>query len=318
MKIKYLLLTVLTAVAISASASTNAAYDAYIRKYAPLAAIQQIEHGIPASITLAQGLIESGAGASRLAVECNNHFGIKCGGNWDGKTMYKNDDRANECFRCYNTVAQSFEDHSLFLKNGSRYAFLFEYPVAKYKAWAYGLSRAGYATDPSYAEKLIKIIETYDLAQYAENPERYISETKEYIVGGQRGGHRHGQRGDTTSPNNDKIRYKSVHVNGIEAILVEQNVKVHDLANALAFPQATIIRCNEYPDKDYIIPAGDYVYLRSKKNTAAPAYLKHIVKPGESLHSISQKYGIRLSALYKLNNLPKDAEAQVGMELILR
>lgn len=318
MKIKAFLLSAFTALTLFVYAAPNAAYEAYIRQYAPLAAIQQVKHGVPASITLAQGLIESGAGASRLAKECNNHFGIKCGSNWNGKTMYKDDDRANECFRCYNTVAQSYEDHSLFLKKGTRYAFLFDYPVTKYKAWAYGLSRAGYATDPSYAEKLIQIIETYDLAKYSDDPERYISDVKEYTVGGQRGGNRHSNRDATTNPANDQIKYQFIQINGIEAVLVQQNVKVHDLANALGQPQATIIRCNEYPDKDYIIRAGDYVFLRSKKNAAAPAYATHIVRKGESLHSIAQKYGIRLSALYKLNNLPKDAEAQVGMELILR
>ncbi|MCQ2349747.1 MAG: glucosaminidase domain-containing protein [Paludibacteraceae bacterium] len=322
MKIKSLIILALTAFAISASAGVNQLYQAYILKYAPIAASEQLANGVPASITLAQGLIESGAGTSSLATECNNHFGIKCGSNWNGKTMSKDDDRANECFRCYNSVAQSYEDHSLFLKRGSRYAFLFDYPVTKYKAWAYGLSRAGYATDPQYAEKLINIIETYDLAKYAENPEKYVVDLKQYTVGGthsNRGGNRRGgNRTDTTNPTNDAVQYKYVSINGIEAVLVVNAVKVHDLANALGLPQASIIRCNEYPDKDYLIPAGDYVFLRSKKTTAAPAYTRHIVKPGESFHSISQKYGIRLSSLYKMNNLSKDAEAKVGMELILR
>ena len=144
----------------------NARYVEYIEKYAPLAVQQMKEHKIPASITLAQGLLESGAGQSALARKSNNHFGIKCGSNWRGRTVRHDDDARNECFRAYSNPRDSYEDHSAFLKRGARYAFLFDLKVTDYKGWARGLKKAGYATDPSYANRLITIIEDYELYKY--------------------------------------------------------------------------------------------------------------------------------------------------------
>ena len=126
----------------------NTRYVEYIEKYAPLAVQQMKEHKIPASITLAQGLLESGAGQSALARKSNNHFGIKCGSNWRGRTVRHDDDARNECFRAYSNPRDSYEDHSAFLKRGARYAFLFDLKVTDYKGWARGLKKAGYATDP--------------------------------------------------------------------------------------------------------------------------------------------------------------------------
>lgn len=140
----------------------NARYNEYIKQYAPLAVEQMQRHKIPASITLAQGLLESGAGYSELARKSNNHFGIKCGGNWRGRTVRHDDDARNECFRAYRNPKDSYEDHSDFLKRGARYAFLFKLKITDYKGWARGLKKAGYATDPSYANRLITIIEDYD------------------------------------------------------------------------------------------------------------------------------------------------------------
>ena len=139
----------------------NARYNEYIKQYAPLAVEQMQRHKIPASITLAQGLLESGAGYSELARKSNNHFGIKCGGNWRGRTVRHDDDARNECFRAYRHPRESYEDHSDFLKRGARYAFLFKLKITDYKGWARGLKKAGYATDPSYANRLITIIERH-------------------------------------------------------------------------------------------------------------------------------------------------------------
>ena len=144
----------------------NSRYNEYIKQYAPLAVEQMREHRIPASITLAQGLLESGAGQSTLARKSNNHFGIKCGSNWRGRSVRHDDDARNECFRAYRNPKDSYEDHSLFLKRGARYAFLFKLKITDYRGWARGLKKAGYATDPSYANRLITIIEDYDLYKY--------------------------------------------------------------------------------------------------------------------------------------------------------
>ena len=141
----------------------NSRYVEYINKYSDLAVEQMKLHKIPASITLAQGLLESGAGYSQLARKSNNHFGIKCGGSWRGRSVRHDDDARNECFRAYSNPRDSYEDHSEFLRRGARYAFLFKLDITDYKGWARGLKKAGYATDPSYANRLITIIEDYDL-----------------------------------------------------------------------------------------------------------------------------------------------------------
>mgnify|MGYP001185850506 FL=1 len=138
----------------------------YINKYKSLAISEMNEFGIPASITLAQGILESGNGESRLAIEANNHFGIKCHTNWDGETIFADDDEKNECFRKYSTVEESFRDHSLFLSKRDRYQFLFNYKKTNYRKWARGLKEAGYATNPKYASSLIKIIKNNNLSKY--------------------------------------------------------------------------------------------------------------------------------------------------------
>ena len=130
------------------------------------------KYGIPASITLAQGILESGMGYGRLAAEGNNHFGIKCHKEWNGKRMYHDDDRKGECFRVYEDPTSSYRDHSLFLRDRSRYAFLFDIKTSNYKAWAKGLKKAGYATDPNYPDKLISLIERFDLTRFDSNNRR--------------------------------------------------------------------------------------------------------------------------------------------------
>src|SRR5574344_768989 len=165
--IRIILLVVLCAFAFSAQAQRrNQRYQEYIERYSPLAVEQMRVHKIPASITLAQGLLESGAGYSELARKSNNHFGIKCGGRWSGPSVRHDDDARQECFRAYGNPVESYEDHSLFLKRGARYAFLFDLDITDYKGWARGLKKAGYATDPSYANRLITIIEDYELYKY--------------------------------------------------------------------------------------------------------------------------------------------------------
>lgn len=141
---------------------------AYIALYSPIAQKEMKSYGIPASITLAQGILESGMGYGRLAVEGNNHFGIKCHKEWNGKRIYHDDDKKGECFRVYKDPENSFRDHSLFLRDRSRYAFLFDIKINQYKAWAKGLKKAGYATDPKYPDKLISLIERFDLTRFDE------------------------------------------------------------------------------------------------------------------------------------------------------
>jgi flagellum-specific peptidoglycan hydrolase FlgJ len=140
--------------------------ELYIQKFGPIARKEMQTYGIPASITLAQGILESGMGYGRLATEANNHFGIKCHSGWTGKKIYHDDDRKGECFRVYKNPETSYRDHSLFLKNRSRYTFLFDIRTSHYKGWAKGLKKAGYATDPKYPDKLISLIERFDLTRF--------------------------------------------------------------------------------------------------------------------------------------------------------
>ena len=162
MKINFTVLSLLLVFHIAAQNKS----ELYIKKYKDIAISEMNSYGIPASITLAQGILESGNGESRLAVDGNNHFGIKCHNNWNGETIIEDDDEKGECFRKYSNVGDSFRDHSLFLKERGRYEFLFEYKITNYKKWARGLKKAGYATNPKYASLLINIIKKYNLTQY--------------------------------------------------------------------------------------------------------------------------------------------------------
>lgn len=163
----WLIFMCLMCITVSTSAQKrNKVYEDYIHKYRGIAVDEMKHYRIPASITLAQGLLESGAGKSELARKSNNHFGIKCGGSWDGRSVRHDDDARNECFRAYKHPKDSYRDHSKFLRSGARYAFLFRLKITDYKGWARGLKKAGYATDPQYANRLINIIELYDLDKY--------------------------------------------------------------------------------------------------------------------------------------------------------
>jgi flagellum-specific peptidoglycan hydrolase FlgJ len=153
--------------------------ELYIQKFGPIARKEMQTYGIPASITLAQGILESGMGYGRLATEANNHFGIKCHSGWTGKKIYHDDDRKGECFRVYKNPETSYRDHSLFLKNRSRYAFIFDIRTSHYKGWAKGLKKAGYATDPKYPDKLISLIERFDLTRFDDKKMKSYSVVKE-------------------------------------------------------------------------------------------------------------------------------------------
>ena len=169
-KFTLFLLNIFMTVSALALPTGNTPQEKYIEKYAPLAVSEMYRSGVPASITLAQGLLESGNGQSELARMSNNHFGIKCHNNWKGGKVYYDDDAKGECFRKYSHPSESYRDHSDFLRYRDRYKFLFDYRVTDYKSWAYGLKKAGYATDPKYPKKLINLIEEYNLQQYDRKP----------------------------------------------------------------------------------------------------------------------------------------------------
>ena len=282
----------------------NPRFNEYIRQYAPLAVEQMRKHKIPASITLAQGLLESGAGYSRLARKSNNHFGIKCHRTWTGNKVYHDDDARDECFRAYSHPKDSYEDHSLFLRQGARYVFLFSLKVTDYKGWARGLKKAGYATDPSYANRLITIIEDYELYQYDSRGM--------------------GSRGETRKREKELekkpwlARPHQVYIaNDIAYVVARDGDSFRLLGKEFEISWKKLVRYNDL-HKGYTLEAGDIIYLKGKKKKASKAYTVYIVKDGDSMHSISQKYGIRLKNLYKMNRKGSDYVPEVGDRLRLR
>ena len=270
--------------------------EAYIQKYCNIAMREMNDYGIPASITLAQGILESAAGTSRLAVQANNHFGIKCHNDWSGEKIYHDDDKRNECFRKYERAEESFIDHSQFLKDRPRYSFLFELDKTDYKAWAKGLKQAGYATDPNYPNRLITLIEKYELYKY--DKESFTSK----------------EEGVKTPAKTVKEKNES----GLKYVYVQKGESYYTIAVKYNIPFGLIYSYNDVDRKTRQPEEGTVVYLQKKKKKITWGDGLHVVKKGESMHDISQKYGIRLHGLYDLNNMPYDAKAEVGQLLKLR
>ncbi len=293
------LLFLLMPLLVFGQAKWNQRYADYIDTYKDLAIEQMVKHKIPASITLAQGLLESGAGYSELARKSNNHFGIKCH-DWRGRKTYHDDDAAGECFRAYDNPRQSYEDHSTFLRSKPRYASLFRLQITDYRGWAYGLKAAGYATNPQYAQSLISLIERYDLDQY--------DRAKSYK-------RKKGRSGSQILPAN----YHPIRMcNRNYYLVAREGDTFKSISREVGVSYRKLARYNER-DKDDVLQAGDIVYLE-KKRTKADKSLRntfHTVQSGESMYSIAQKYGIRLKSLYEKNLLPPDHDIKVGDKLLV-
>lgn len=278
-----------------ALSAQNVQYTRYIEQYHEVAIEQMKRYKIPASITLAQALLESNAGQSELARESNNHFGIKCH-NWTGDKTYHDDDRVDDCFRVYKSVRDSYEDHSIFLKSGKRYASLFTLSPTDYVGWARGLKLAGYATNPAYADRLINIIESYNLDRYDSADWKYAPV---YPV-------------------------ENAHVpmlaNGLVYVVARQGDTMQSLADEFGIPRRKLVQYNDLY-RQYVPAAGDIIYLHRKNFRAKKPYTQHTVSDGECMYSISQTYGIRLKRLYRMNKDKGelyDYSPAVGDQLRLR
>lgn len=269
----------------------NARYQQYIDQYKDLAIAEMLQWNIPASITMAQGLLESGAGNSELSRKGNNHFGIKCHG-WAGRTTYHDDDEKQECFRAYDNVYESYEDHSRFLSTSPRYKRLFSLKRTDYKGWARGLKACGYATNPRYAELLIDIIECYDLQAL----DRATTYNKSNI---HRGAYHPSKN---TSGALAQQHHQILMNNRLFYIVARRGDTFKSLGEEFGVSERKLADYNDR-DKKSIISEGDYIYLQKKRSKADKAFKKrpHIVAPGESLYDISQRYGIRLKKLIKKN-----------------
>lgn len=279
----------------------NSAYEAYIEQYKSLAIEQMNKYHIPASITLAQGLLESAAGQSTLARRSNNHFGIKCHNDWKGKRTYHDDDARGECFRVYSSVRDSYEDHSLFLQR-ARYSSLFRLDQRDYKGWARGLKACGYATLKTYADRLIGIIELYQLYQYDKK-----GSGKSYIAIGN--------------------QHQLYSINNLPCVAARADDTWDAISKELKqrgmkISASRLRSYNEAPSKYYFPPAGTPIFLQKKRTHADkktyPKGYWHRVRAGESMYTIAQQYGIRLKNLYKLNYRNADYAPQVGDVLRVR
>ena len=301
MKKFFVTISLFLSLSASAQVRWNQVYQQYFDQYKDIAIEQMLRYHIPASITLAQGVFESGAGKSELARRANNHFGIKCH-NWDGRRSYHDDDESNECFRAYDSAYESYEDHSKFLVNGKRYSSLFDLKVTDYKGWARGLKAAGYATNPIYADKLIEIIQLYKLYEYdkATSYDKFMTDrTKDHQIDG------------------------ALHIikpyNKNYYLIARQGDSFKSIAEEVGISYRKIAKYNERDKRDQL-EEGEIIWLKKKQKKAPKDYKGrlHYVRNGESMYSIAQKYGIRLKNLYKMNHLSPDYQIKVGDGLRLR
>ena len=347
---------------ISAVVPSKSPQDDYIRKYAPVAVREMYRSGVPASITLAQGLLESRYGQSDLAVKGNNHFGIKCH-DWTGKKMYHDDDRRGECFRVYGTADESFSDHSDFLRYRDRYKSLFNNDVTDYKAWAHGLKKAGYATDPAYPSKLIKLIEDYHLDKYdTMRPEDFGTTVKVRQDENElrntihnrptRKQKREAKRAEkaekvTKTDKTEKqvpipepplsieepvripaekaaetfsfsLLRQMYKTNGVPFVYSIEGESYASIANDYHLFLREILRFNDAVSDKRLEP-GTTVYLQSKKSQTKRGLDKYISdEGGETLYELSQRFGVKLKDLCKMNDLARDYVTKPGDELDLR
>lgn len=291
----FAIIVITTAVTFGVMAEKKNPYQEYIDTYWEMAVEQQQAFGIPASITLAQGLLESRAGLSSLATEGNNHFGIKCHSTWTGDTLLRNDDAANECFRAYASAAESFADHSRFLK-GRRYQPLYENDVTDYAAWARGLKACGYATDPNYATRLITIIERYALYLYDTEAGRKAEDDAAFIH-------------DILQATHPVRKSRGLH-----CVIASPGDTYASIAKELGIDKKKLMRLNDV-SRDGEIKPWEEVYLVEKRDVAPEGVSTATIGDGESVHSIAQRFGMKLEAIKALNPGVKD---RPGVKLKLR
>lgn len=266
--------------------------EEYIERYSGIAVVEMQRTGVPASITLAQGLVESAAGTSALARKANNHFGIKCHSDWTGECFYQDDDARNECFRSYSAPEQSFRDHSDFLRYRDRYSFLFDLDPTDYKSWARGLKKAGYATDPAYAEKLISTIEEYGLTRF-DRPGAVPASPSVM---------------EHSSSTIDEEISISLHrpvyeTNGVRYVISLEGETLSGIASSFNLFKGEILRFNE-EKTDRVLPEGTRVFLQNKKRKAARGLDKYVADhDGETLQEVSARYAVSLKSLREMNKL---------------
>ena len=291
--------------------------EQYIAQFKDAAISDMQKSGVPASITMAQGMFESDYGNSALASIAKNHFGVKCHKDWGGDTYYMDDDAPNECFRKYNSVEESYDDHSNFLRTRDRYKFLFDLSISDYKGWAKGLKQAGYATNPAYADKLIEIIERYNLQALDEGgTPQPIADVKV---------EKNKEKKNVVNEDNKPIRVKVTPrvkvlnglatINNVPFVYVEKSDSYLKIAKQYKLELWQILEYNE-AEKNDILHIGDIVFLNPKKGRAEVE--THTVKEGETMYDIAQAYGVRQKKIYQMNNIVPGTALTAGQDLKMR
>ncbi|MDP2424726.1 MAG: glucosaminidase domain-containing protein [Bacteroidales bacterium] len=288
----------------------------YIERFAPIAKQKMREYRIPSSISLAQGLLESGSGNSRLAREANNHFGIKCHREWTGETFLYDDDTKNECFRKYLSPEESYHDHSLFLIQRPRYAELFKLDILDYNGWAHGLKQAGYATSPNYAQHLIRVIEEnrlYLVDQEVVNEHLVIAKV---LI-------QHQEKPDVKQMNRNFQKFseapyqRTIYLNNKKLfVFARTNDSWFSIAKDFDMKMMRLLKINDHDNHNHQLCEGSMVYLQCKR--ARSAEKPHHVQHGESLHSIAQLYGVRLRNLARNNGIHKNSQLNAGEVIKLK
>lgn len=312
---------------LSSQEKSKATLD-YIDKYKEIAMTEMVDYKIPASITLAQGILESGNGNSELAKKSNNHFGIKCHKNWTGKRTYHDDDAKGECFRVYESPADSYRDHSVFLANGQRYAFLFDLKITDYKAWAKGLKQAGYATLPTYANVLIRLIENYNLTQYDQ-----LVVKGDFKKGSKDKSQKSKDKSQKTKENN--IIYTPFKItdaevvgktaderyirenNKVKFIYAKEGESVYELADMLCIYDYQLVKYNDL-GKRRTFKDNEIVYIEPKRKRSDRKHKYHTIQKGETLSYVSRLYAVRLKSLFEMNGMDDATVLQVGDNIRLR
>lgn len=292
----------------------------YIDTYKDIAVAQMRSHGIPASITLAQGCLESGDGNSYLATEANNHFGIKCHTDWKGPSVYRLDDHEyKDCFRKYKKTEDSYDDHANFLRGRDRYAFLFDLEITDYKGWANGLKKAGYATNPLYAQQLIKIIEDYRLYEYDTKMAEKAKVEKDILPPSPAVLEALTQL--KPSKNSPLYKYSMNRTlyaqNGVAYVIANEGDTYKAIGDEYNLFPKEILAFNDVKS-DTSLRAGTVVYIERKKRKAHRHLDVHIAEEGDTYYSISQRYAVRLKFVLKYNGASASDTPNEGEAVYLR
>jgi LysM repeat protein len=325
-RLVYLLIALFSFTAASAQ---NITIEEYVNTYKEIAIKEMIRTGVPASITLAQGIVETESGNSKLVKKSNNHFGIKCKETWTGPSVSHDDDAPGECFRKYENPEQSYVDHSDFLRTRKHYNFLFGLDPADYKAWAHGLKKAGYATNPAYPQMLIKYIEKYNLNEYslialgrkkvdepiyAKADQSKVTENvvQQSVIAPQ-------QASDDVKEIIKKpvVNYPDgeFKINETKVVYATKGTSFLAIAKQHNVQLKWLFDFNDLKETE-VLEQDQLIYLQRKRRVGANQF--HVVASGETLYDIAQAQGIRLDALKQLNQIPSDKQPMPGQQLYLQ